>query len=90
MQVAWDNVDAPADGWAKSFDRTMAELLGKGGHDELIEYERLDYAETAVPTNDHYLPLLYAIALQEKGEKIEFLYDGFQYANISMRCFRIG
>ena len=90
MQVAWDNVDAPTDGWAESFDGTTAELLRKGGHDELIEYERLDHAETAVPTNDHYLPLLYAIALQEKGEKIEFLYEGFQYANISMRCFRIG
>ncbi len=90
MQISWDNPDAPTDGWAKSFDRTVAELLGKGSHDELIEYERLDFAETAVPTNDHYLPLLYAISLQEKGEKIEFLYEGFQYANISMRCFRIG
>jgi 4,5-DOPA dioxygenase extradiol len=90
MQVAWDNVDAPPDGWAESFDGIVAELLRKGGHDELIEYERLDHAEAAVPTNDHYLPLLYAIALQGKGEKIEFLYEGFQYANISMRCFRIG
>jgi 4,5-DOPA dioxygenase extradiol len=90
MQITWDNVDAPTEGWAKSFDRTVAELLRKGGHDELIEYERLDYAETAVPTNDHYLPLLYSISLQEKGEKIEFFYEGFQYANISMRCFHIG
>jgi 4,5-DOPA dioxygenase extradiol len=90
MQITWDNVDAPTEGWAKSFDRTVAELLRKGGHDELIEYERLDYAETAVPTNDHYLPLLYSISLQEKGERIEFFYEGFQYANISMRCFRIG
>lgn len=90
MQVAWDNMEAPTDGWAKSFDRIVAELLRKGGHNELIEYERLNYSESAVPTNDHYLPLLYAISLQEKGEKIEFLHEGFQYANISMRCFRIG
>jgi 4,5-DOPA dioxygenase extradiol len=90
MQVAWDNADAPTDGWAESFDRTVAELLRKGGHDKLIDYEKLDEAATAVPTNDHYLPLLYAISLQEKGEKIESLYEGFQYANISMHCFRIG
>jgi 4,5-DOPA dioxygenase extradiol len=90
MQVAWDNADAPTDGWATSFDGTVAELLRKGDHDELIDYEKLDYAKIAVPTNDHYLPLLYAISLQEKGEKIEFLHEGFQYANISMRCLRIG
>jgi hypothetical protein len=33
---------------------------------------------------------MYAIALQEKGETVDFIYEGFQYANISMRCFRIG
>jgi 4,5-DOPA dioxygenase extradiol len=90
MQVAWDDADAPPGGWAESFDRNVAELLRKGDHDRLIDYERLEDAERAVPTNDHYLPLLYAISLQQKGEKIEFLHEGFQYANISMRCFRIG
>jgi 4,5-DOPA dioxygenase extradiol len=90
MQVAWDSAEAPADRWPTSFDGTVAELLRKGAHDELIEYERLDYAETAVPTNDHYFPLLCAISLQENEEKIEFSYEGFQYANISMRCLRIG
>ena len=90
MQVAWDDADAPPDGWAESFDKKLTEFLRDGGHDQIIDYERLDDAEMAVPTNDHYLPLLYAISLQEEGEKIEFLYEGFQYANISIRCFRIG
>jgi len=89
MQVAWDNADSPADGWSESFDGKVAELLRKGRHDELIDYETLDEAATAVPTKDHCVPLLYAISLQEKEEKIEFLHEGFQYANISMRCLPI-
>jgi len=47
-------------------------------------------AELAVPTLDHYLPLVYAVALQEKGEPIEFAHEGIQHGSISMRCLQIG
>ncbi|HEX7504912.1 MAG TPA: 4,5-DOPA dioxygenase extradiol [Syntrophales bacterium] len=89
MQVAWDDVGAPPDGWARSFDSTVAGLLRKRGHDELIDYGGLDLADEAVPTNDHYLPMLYTLGLQQEGESVEWLYEGFQYANMSMRCFSI-
>jgi 4,5-DOPA dioxygenase extradiol len=89
MQVAWDDAGAPADGWAQSFDSTVAGLLKRRSHGDLIEYDRLDFADEAIPTNDHYLPMLYALGLQQEAESVEWLYEGFQYANISMRCFRI-
>ncbi|HPD41398.1 MAG TPA: 4,5-DOPA dioxygenase extradiol [Anaerolineae bacterium] len=47
-------------------------------------------ADLAVPTNDHYLPMLYAAGLQEEGDAIEFVYEGFHYGTLSMRCFQIG
>jgi 4,5-DOPA dioxygenase extradiol len=47
-------------------------------------------ARLAVPTLDHYLPMIYAIALQEKNEPLTFTHEGFQNGSISMRCFRIG
>ena len=47
-------------------------------------------ASLAVPTLDHYLPLLYAIALRETNEPLAFIHEGFQHASISMRCFQIG
>jgi 4,5-DOPA dioxygenase extradiol len=54
----------------------------------LINYEKLGRsAIKSIPTNDHYLPMLYIAALQTKGEKIKFLYEGFEYAAISMRGF---
>ncbi len=34
--------------------------------------------------------MIYAIALQEKGEPVTFIHEGFQHGSISMRCFQIG
>lgn len=89
-RIDWDNVDAPTEDWARAFDETAKDLIITNRHDALIQYERLEFASAAVPTNDHYLPLLYTIGLQQPGETVQFLFEGFQYANISMRCFRIG
>jgi 4,5-DOPA dioxygenase extradiol len=44
----------------------------------------------AVPTLDHYLPMIYTIALREEKEPLTFIFEGFQYGSISMRCFQIG
>jgi 4,5-DOPA dioxygenase extradiol len=89
-RIDWDNVDAPTEDWARAFDETAKDLIMTNRHDALIQYERLEFASAAVPTDDHYLPLLYTIGLQQPGETVQFLFEGFQYANISMRCFRIG
>jgi 4,5-DOPA dioxygenase extradiol len=43
-----------------------------------------------VPTLDHYLPMICAVALQTKNEPLKFVYEGFQHGSVSMRCFRIG
>jgi 4,5-DOPA dioxygenase extradiol len=43
----------------------------------------------SVPTNEHYLPMLYAAALQQKNENVNFVYEGIEMGSISMRCFKI-
>ena len=89
-RIDWEDVNAPTEDWARAFDETSKNLIITNRHDALIQYDRLEFASAAVPTNDHYLPLLYTIGLQQPGETVQFLFEGFQYANISMRCFRIG
>jgi 4,5-DOPA dioxygenase extradiol len=89
-RIDWQDIDAPTEDWAAAFDVQARDLLLTGRHEALIDYEQLEFARTAVPSNDHYLPLLYSIGLQQPGERLEFLYEGFQYANIGMRCLRIG
>jgi 4,5-DOPA dioxygenase extradiol len=57
----------------------------------LVAFESLGRsAPLAVPTLDHYLPMIYALALQEEGEPLTFAHEGMQNASISMRCFQVG
>jgi 4,5-DOPA dioxygenase extradiol len=42
-----------------------------------------------VPTPDHYIPMLYSLALARKQEEVRFTYDQLVYGGISMRCFEI-
>ena len=85
-----DENAAPED-WASEFDETVKAKILSNDHDALIDYLQLAAsAKLAVPTNDHYLPLLYSLGLQEKDEQKNFIYEGFQYANVSMRCLKIG
>jgi 4,5-DOPA dioxygenase extradiol len=46
-------------------------------------------AELSVPTNDHYLPLLYTAALQEENERPVFFHESIQHGSVSMRCIKI-
>ncbi|HEX9020437.1 MAG TPA: 4,5-DOPA dioxygenase extradiol [Nitrospirota bacterium] len=89
--IDFENIDAGTFDWAKEFDEQVKSGLLSGNHDALIDYHSLgDAAALAVPTLDHYLPMIYAAALREKNEPITFTHEGFQYGSISMRCFKIG
>lgn len=88
--VDWDIQAVPFD-WAVRFDNMVKQCLMDRNHQPLLEYEKMGKeALLSIPTNDHYLPLLYAAALQEEEEKITFTYEGFQNASMSMRCLSIG
>lgn len=79
------------DDWAIEFDEAIKSKILTRDHNAIIDYNSLGKsAAIAVPTNDHFLPLLYTLGLQESNEEPSFLFEGFQNANISMRCVRIG
>jgi 4,5-DOPA dioxygenase extradiol len=87
----FENIDARTFGWAEEFDEAVKKHLVAGNHEALLRYSELgSSSQLAVPTLDHYLPLIYTIALQEKNEPLLFTHEGFQYGSISMRCIQIG
>lgn len=89
--INFEQTDAEPFDWAVEFDQRVKLNLIEGKHEDLLSCENMDEATSyAVPTLDHYLPMVYAISLQTKGEPISFTYEGFQNASISMRCFKIG
>ena len=73
------------------FEKHARELLIKGDDAPLIAYERLGRdAMLSIPTPDHYLPLLYVIALRRKGEQVSFPVEGVDGGSVSMLVFQIG
>jgi 4,5-DOPA dioxygenase extradiol len=85
------DVDANPFDWAVKFDEKVKQCLVSGNHIDLINYLELGKeALYAVPTQDHYLPMIYAIGLQRKGERLKFIHEGFQNGSVSMRAFQIG
>jgi 4,5-DOPA dioxygenase extradiol len=82
--------DAAPYPWAVEFDEYIKKALLQKDHTQLIRYAELSPAgRFAVPTTEHYLPMIYSAALQEEHETLEFTYEGFQNASMSMRCFII-
>ncbi len=83
----------PADGfdWAEDFRRTVSNRITSGLHERLIAYKELgEAAPKAVPTPDHYWPLLYALGASEPDESIELLVDECIYGAVSMTSIAFG
>jgi 4,5-DOPA dioxygenase extradiol len=91
--VAWDKLDGPAYGydWALQMNQTFKDLIKRGDHNALIHYEQLGReALLAVPTPEHYLPLLYTLGLQGKNESIQFFNDKPVGGSLTMTSVKIG
>jgi 4,5-DOPA dioxygenase extradiol len=86
----WNNINAKPFDWAIEFDELVKTKLDKQDFASLINYQQFGkLAQLAIPSNDHYLPLMYTLGLAHKNEKIKYLFEGHQYGSISMRCFQI-
>jgi 4,5-DOPA dioxygenase extradiol len=71
--------------WAERFDTRVREILTAGTSDELLGLPNdPDYA-LAVPTPDHYLPLLYLGGIAEAASaRADVIIDGYAYGSLSM------
>ena len=92
-KIAWDKFSVPDYGfdWAIEFNETVKKNITEKKHNNLIGYQNLGVAsKLAVPTPDHYLPLLYALALQENNEQVSFFNDNYIAGSLSMTSIKIG
>lgn len=77
--------------WAREARELINELIASRQHRTLIEYEKMGEAvQRAIPTPDHYWPLLYALALQQDDDSLEFMTDEITLGSISMTSLKIG
>jgi len=88
---AWGRHDVEPFDWALRFEETAKRLIMSDDHQPLIKYESLGKdALLSAPTPDHYLPLLYVLALKRGGETVSFPVQGFDGGSISMTTVQIG
>ena len=79
------------DDWAIELNELFKKKILDGDHAALINYKKLHgNIQLAVPTPDHYYPLLYALALQQKNEPIEIFNDKTLNGSLSMTSIKIG
>lgn len=91
--VAWDkmNVDNYGYDWALEMNDIFKSKISNKDHQALFNYERLNSAaKLAIPTPDHYFPLIYSLALQTDNDKIEFFNDKAVGGSLTMTSVKIG
>ncbi len=77
--------------WAKEASAKMNRFILNGDHQNLIAYKKHGKAfELAIPTPEHYLPLLYVLALQQKNETVYLFNDEPLGGSLTMTSVRIG
>jgi len=87
-RIEWDKPDAAFD-WAERFDDAAAEQLGRAPADVMKLAEHPDY-DLAVPTPDHFIPLLYLAGLAAEEGGLDALVRGYSLGSISMSCYGLG
>ncbi|MBP1669595.1 MAG: aromatic ring-cleaving dioxygenase [Bacteroidetes bacterium] len=91
--VAWDKFDSDnfAFDWALEASEKMKKYILNSDHDKLINYRRHGRAfELAIPTPEHFLPLLYALALKEENEDVQLFNDKAVAGSLTMTSVKIG
>lgn len=74
--------------WAVEFDRQTADALAGNDVTSLLNpYRTWDAARIAVPTDDHYRPMVASLSLLEPGEDIRFFNEEIDMGSVGMRSF---
>ena len=81
---------APLD-WAERFNGRVKELIALRDHAPLIDWMTLgEDAQLSIPTDEHYLPLLYVLGAQSPDDEVAFFNDAIDLGAISMTGVVIG
>jgi 4,5-DOPA dioxygenase extradiol len=73
--------------WAGRYDSLVQRFVREGDDAALVNYDRHADGTLAVPTPDHYLPLLYAAGVRRNDDKCEVIVDGLDLNCVSMTSF---
>lgn len=77
--------------WALEADQKITTLVHKHHHSALIDYNKLGAAvQTAIPTPEHYLPLLYVLAQQQPTDHLHIFNNQATLGSVTMTSVVVG
>ncbi len=91
--VAWDklNSDDYAYDWAKEASEKMKSFILDDNHQSLINYSSQGRSfQLSIPTPEHFLPLIYTLALKGKNEEVSFFNDKAVGGSLTMTSVKMG
>ncbi len=91
-KVVWNKLNEEyAFDWAIEANEKMKSYILSGNHENLINFKSQGKAfDLAIPTPEHYMPLLYTLALKEENETIELFNDKPVGGSLTMTSVKIG
>lgn len=88
---AWGSQSADAYDWAVKFETDARQRILAAETQSLVNYTTLGpESRLAIPTPDHYLPLLYVLGTRQEREAVQFPVEGTEGGSISMLAVQVG
>lgn len=91
--VAWDKLNEPSYGydWAIEANETFNKHLLDRNHQALIDYQKMgQFAQLAIPTPDHYYPMIYTLGLSDSKDEITLFNNELVAGSLNMTSVRFG
>ena len=77
--------------WATEFDGQVKNWILADDHEPIINFQKQGQAaQLSINSGEHYVPLLYALALKSESEPVSFFAEKVWGGSVSMRSVRIG
>ncbi|HTM67489.1 MAG TPA: hypothetical protein VL093_14275, partial [Flavipsychrobacter sp.] len=77
--------------WAIEMNNKFKQLISEGDFKSMINYGQLGRAAAlAIPTPEHYLPLMYTLGLKGKGDNVAFFNDKAVAGSLTMTSVKLG
>ncbi len=84
------NWDGGAYDWAVEFDKRIAGMILQRDHEGILDLmNRREEIRLAIPTSEHFLPLVYCLALQGSDDDVSFFTEEVAMGSLSMRSLLI-
>ncbi|WP_231427961.1 4,5-DOPA dioxygenase extradiol [Pedobacter sp. Leaf250] len=89
--LSWEMINGGGYDWANEMNDKFKNLIANGDHKPLIDYRNLGAdAMLAIPTPEHYLPLIYTLGMKNDSEEVSFFNDKAVGGSLTMTSVLVG